>query len=89
MLRFLQELGLSLEEIKQLLVLRRTEKVVCPEVQKFLKSKIKEVKQKMVTLQRLEADLKRALRQCQRELRRAGAPASAECCPVLQSVILE
>ncbi len=57
--RHAQELGFSLTEIKELLALRQKHHV-CSEVQSMLKRKLRDVREKINSLSRLEAELARA-----------------------------
>ncbi len=83
-LRFIgkaQELGFSLNEIRELLLVRRQEHACAP-VRELLRRKLDSVRQKIEELLRLETELKQALRKCEREIR-SRASAEHECCPVL------
>lgn len=83
-LRFIgkaQELGFSLNEIRELLLVRRQDHACAP-VRELLRRKLDSVRQKIEELLRLEAELKQALRKCEREIR-TSAVAGHECCPVL------
>jgi DNA-binding transcriptional MerR regulator len=80
-----QELGFSLSEIRELLILRAEHVPACSHVKELLNQKLAAVEQKIAELQSLEHSLKRALRKCNRELRSA-APGHEECCPVLEEI---
>jgi DNA-binding transcriptional MerR regulator len=66
--RHAQELGFSLTEVKELLALRQKHHV-CSEVQSMLKRKLGDVWWKINSLCRLESELAKAFRNCNRELR--------------------
>ena len=77
-----QELGFSLTEIKELLALRQKHHV-CSEVQSMLKRKLGDVREKINSLSRLEAELAAAFRNCNRELRLKREIKHEDCCPLL------
>ena len=80
--RHAQELGFSLTEVKELLALRQKHHV-CSEVQSMLKGKLRDVREKMNSLSRLESELARAFRNCNRELRLKREVKHKDCCPLL------
>ena len=80
--RHAQELGFSLTEIKELLALRQKHHV-CSEMQSMLKRKLGDVREKINSLSRLEAELARAFRNCNRELRLKREIKHEDCCPLL------
>jgi DNA-binding transcriptional MerR regulator len=80
--RHAQELGFSLNEVKELLALRQKHHV-CSEVQSILKRKLGDVREKITSLSRLEADLATAFRNCNRELRLKREIKHEDCCPLL------
>jgi DNA-binding transcriptional MerR regulator len=84
-IRHAQELGFSLSEIKDLLALRQ-EQHVCPKVQAMLAKKLNGVRDKIRGLRHLEQELKNALQNCNRALRRADQPLAGDCCPVLEQL---
>jgi DNA-binding transcriptional MerR regulator len=84
-IRKAQELGFSLNEIRELLILRADHLQACSPVKELLEQKLTAVGQKITELQSLERNLKRALRKCKRELKTATA-GNAECCPVLDEI---
>ena len=77
-----QELGFSLNEVKELLALRQKHHV-CSEVQSMLKRKLGDVREMINSLSRLEADLATAFRNCNRELRLKREIKHEDCCPLL------
>ena len=80
-----QELGFSLSEIRELLILRAEHVPACSHVKELLEQKLNAVEQKITELHDLERSLKRALRKCKQELKTA-APGHEECCPVLEEI---
>jgi DNA-binding transcriptional MerR regulator len=80
--RHAQELGFSLNEIKELLALRQKHHT-CSEVQSMLTRKLAEVREKMQSLARLEAELRGAIRTCHREMRLKREVKHEDCCPLL------
>src|SRR5216683_7450374 len=80
--RHAQELGFSLNEIKELLALRQKHHA-CSEVQSMLKHKLTDVREKIKSLVRLEAELRGAMRNCNRELRLKREIKHEDCCPLL------
>src|SRR5438132_8938940 len=77
-----QELGFSLTEIKQLSVLNQQHDHACSQVQDLLEGKLRDVREKAAQLLRLEAELNKALRKCNRDLRTRQKSKQGECCPV-------
>jgi len=80
--RHAQELGFSLNEVKELLALRQKHHA-CPEVQSILKRKVGDLQGKINRLSRLEGELANALRNCNRELRLKREIKHEDCCPLL------
>ncbi len=80
--RHAQELGFSLTEIKELLALRQKHHA-CSEVQSMLKHKLTDVREKIKSLVRLEAELRGAMQNCNRELRLKREIKHEDCCPLL------
>lgn len=83
--RHAQELGFSLNEIKELLSLRQGQHV-CPGVQSLLERKLRDVRDKLRSLSHLEKELHGALRNCKRTLRTTGKARHEECCPLIQKL---
>ena len=80
--RHAQELGFSLTEVRELLTLRQRHHV-CSEVQSMLQRKLVDVREKINSLSRLEAELAKAFRNCNRELRLKPVIKHEDCCPLL------
>ena len=75
-----QELGFSLKEIKELLSLRATPTATCWKVQERATAKIKEIDQKILSLQAMQHVLHKLVRQC------GARRGSASECPILESL---
>ena len=80
-----QELGFSLSEIRELLILRTDHVPACSHVKELLDQKLTAVEKKIKELQSLERSLKLALRKCKRGLK-TTAPGHEEWCPVLEEI---
>src|ERR1700724_1470572 len=80
-----QELGFSLNEIRELLILRSDHVPACSHVKDLLDQKLTAVERKITELQSLERSLKRALQKCKRELKTTAA-GHEECCPVIDEI---
>jgi len=77
-IRRVQGLGFKLSEIRSLLSLRGSRLQPCAPVRRRLQAKLADVRRKIVDLQKLEHELRVALRSCDRELRKATPH-----CPIL------
>jgi DNA-binding transcriptional MerR regulator len=84
-IRNAQELGFSLQEIRELLSLKQKSQPDCRQVEQFLEHKIAVVRRKIAALRLLERELQRAVDDCQSNLRRV-ADAPAHDCPVLNDI---
>ena len=82
-IRHTQELGFSLKEIKELLALRQKDHA-CSPVRSMLKRKLTDVRQRIKSLLRLEAELRVAMRNCNRELRLKREVKHGPSCPLLR-----
>lgn len=78
-IRRVQGLGFTLSEIRGLLNLRGTRLQPCAPVQRRLQEKLVDVQLKLADLQKLEHELRLALRSCNKELRKRPAQ-----CPILR-----
>ena len=76
--RRVQGLGFKLSEIRSLLSLRGSRLQPCAPVRRRLQEKLVGVQRKLADLQKLEGELRAALRRCDRELRTRSAH-----CPIL------
>jgi len=79
-IRRVQGLGFKLREIRGLLSLRGNRLQPCAPVRRRLREKLADVQRKLADLQRLEHELRLALRSCNKELRNRPAH-----CPILRS----
>src|SRR5277367_2816601 len=79
-----QELGFSLNEVRELFSIQRHPKDVCVHVRDLIAQKLGIVREKIAELQGLEAELGDALRQCRTALRRPSK--QRDCCPVLDAI---
>ena len=75
-----QDLGFSLAEIKELVLLRNGK--ACPEVRGLIERKLGSVREKIAALKQLETDLARARRKCDRALKAS----TAHGCPVIDQI---
>ncbi len=80
-----QELGFSLNEIRELQILRADHVPACSHVKELLDQKLAAVEQKIDELQKLEQSLKLALRECKKGLKTPVA-GHEERCPVLEEI---
>jgi MerR family copper efflux transcriptional regulator len=78
-IRRVQGLGFKLSEIRGLLNLRGNRLQPCAPVRRRLKEKLADVCRKLADLQKLEHELRIALRSCNKELRKRPAH-----CPILR-----
>lgn len=78
-IRRAQCLGFKLSEIRGLIDLRGTRLQPCSPVRRRLQEKLADVRHKLADLQRIERELRLALRSCDRELRKQNAH-----CPILR-----
>jgi DNA-binding transcriptional MerR regulator len=84
-IRNAQELGFSLQEIRELIGLKHTPHPDCQEVEHLLEKKIVLVREKIASLRKLERELQRAMANCESNLRNASH-GQAEDCPVLSDI---
>ncbi|SRR6266436_6583832 len=77
--RRVQGLGFKLSEIRGLLSLRGNRLQPCAPVRRRLEEKLVDVQRKLSDLQKLERELRLALRSCNKELRKRSAH-----CPILK-----
>ena len=75
-----QELGFSLNEIKELLSLRATRGATCLDVQRQAATKIKQIDDKILSLQAMRNALQELVRQC------AARRGSLSECAILESL---
>jgi DNA-binding transcriptional MerR regulator len=78
-----QELGFSLAEIRELLLVQDERTEACTHVRDLIQSRLGAVRSKIDDLKRLERHLTQALGKCEDAL---GAGPSHEHCPVLEEI---
>ena len=79
-----QQLGFSLNEIRELFSIQRHPHEVCVHVRDLIAQKLGVVRTKIVELHRMETELAGALRQCRVALRQPSK--HQDCCPVLEAI---
>jgi DNA-binding transcriptional MerR regulator len=79
-----QQLGFSLNEIRELFSIQRHPHEVCVHVRDLIAEKLRVVRARIAELQRLEAELAGALRQCRTALLRPSR--HQDSCPVLEAI---
>ena len=84
-IRRAQQLGFSLPEIRELLVLRREHGAGCSHVRDLLRDKVATIRDKIRELSDLEEHLSKSLRKCERQLRASG-DSHQGCCPVIEEI---
>ena len=84
-IRKAQELGFSLQEVREILVLQGRGVGACEHVRELVEQKLASVRGKVDDLRKLERSLQGALRKCNRRLREAG-PTHERRCPVLEEL---
>ena len=77
-IRRVQGLGFTLNEVRELLELRRSHLQPCAPVRRRMEQKVGDVRRKLVDLQKLERELRKALRSCNKEMRKRSTH-----CPLL------
>ena len=80
-----KDLGFSLAEIRELLVLQDGDRHNCTEVRDRLQKKLEAVLEKKADLERLESQLRSAMRKCNRQIKRHGLQ-PGDPCPVLKQM---
>ena len=83
-IRQVQELGFSLCEVKELLVLRSGSVEACSRVRGMLEHKLVKVRHHIRQLHNLEGELKNAMQQC--DIAQRSKRAGRQPCPVLEPV---
>src|ERR1700693_5353033 len=79
-----QQLGFSLNEIRELFSIQRHPHGVCVHVRDLIAQKLAIVRAKIAELQRMETQLARALRHCRTALRQPSK--HQDSCPVLEAI---
>jgi DNA-binding transcriptional MerR regulator len=83
-IRRAQELGFSLNEIRELMVLQGERVEACSHVRDMLTAKLRAVRQKIIELRRLERQLAADLKQC--ESHPHARAEGHDACPVLEAL---
>jgi DNA-binding transcriptional MerR regulator len=83
-IRRAQQLGFSLNEIRELLFLQEERVEACTHVRDMLQAKLGSVRKKVSELRKLETQLAKDLKKCERSLRQASAEQNT--CPVLEEI---
>ncbi len=78
-IRRVQGLGFTLKEVRELLDLRGNCLHPCAPVRRRLERKLADVRRKLFALEKLEKELRLAVRRCNKEMRKRSAR-----CPLLQ-----
>lgn len=84
-IRSAQQLGFSLQEIRDLISLKSARYPDCARVEEMLEHKITSVRAKIAALRKLERDLVRTRTRCQTNLNKA-ANGDTESCPALSDI---
>lgn len=79
-----QQLGFSLNEIRELVAIQHHPQEACVHVRDLIAQKLAVVRTKIEELRTLETGLAAALQQCRKALRQPSK--NEDCCPVLQSI---
>lgn len=80
-----QELGFSLDEVRELLQLRDDAAKACPKMERLLRAKLTSVDNKIAALRGIESELRSALRKCTGVLNNSRG-LRAQTCPVLDEI---
>ncbi len=83
-IRRAQELGFSLSEIRELLVLKGEQVKACTQVRDMLTAKLDSVRQKITDLRKLESQIAEGLGQCEGRLHSRGR--NHDACAVLKAI---
>jgi MerR family transcriptional regulator, mercuric resistance operon regulatory protein len=86
-IRKAQELGFSLAEIRELLIVQDERTGACTHVHELIEQRLRTVRQKIADLKRLESHLEEAEAKCAQALREDSADPHHECCPVLTEIV--
>jgi DNA-binding transcriptional MerR regulator len=79
-IRGAKELHFTLEEIRQLLALKNTDKATCAQILQHTESKIKEAETRILELKEIKKVLKELARQCPAD------ESPTDCCPILDHI---
>lgn len=81
-----QELGFTLAEIRELLLVQDERTEACTHVRELIQNRLGSVRQKIEDLKKLESHLQEAQAKCEEALRDDAADPHHECCPVLEAI---
>lgn len=81
-----QELGFTLAEIRELLLVQDERTEACTHVRELIQNRLGSVRQKIEELKKLEGHLQEAQEKCEEALRDDAADPNHECCPVLEAI---
>ena len=82
-----KSLGLSLREIRQILVLRDTGRLPCDSVQQILTDHLRRIDEQMARLQGFKSDLQMMLANCRRPRKTGGRIATRRTiCPAIETL---
>lgn len=84
-IRRAQQLGFSLPEIRELLLLQRDDGKACSHMRDLLRVKVATIRNKIRELSVLEGELTKSLRKCEGQLRATGNSHEGYC-PVLKEI---
>lgn len=87
-IRKAQELGFTLAEIRELLVVQDERTEACTHMRELIQNRLGSVRQKIVDLKKLESHLQEAQAKCDEALRNDATDPHHECCPVLEELAL-
>ena len=79
-IRGAKELGFTLEEIRQLLMLKTSDQATCFQILERTKSKIKEAENKIRELKEIKNILKNLVAQCPAD------DSKLDCCPIIEHI---
>ena len=79
-IRGAKELSFTLEEIRQLLKLKTSDKATCAQILKHTESKIKEAENRILELKEIKTVLKRLAKECPAD------DSPTDCCPILEHI---
>ncbi len=86
-IRKAQDLGFSLAEIRELLIIQDDRTKACTHVHELIEQRLRTVRQKIAELKRLETRLKEAEAKCAEALRVDSVDPQHACCPVLAEIM--
>jgi DNA-binding transcriptional MerR regulator len=84
-IRILRKLGFSLNEIREFLSLRANGLAACSAVRNMLDEKLKDVRARKIVLSKTESEIKRALKDCDRQFKSRREKRKTPC-PVLTAL---